>query len=183
MVIYQQWFHYYKKGEVVTMGKKSYPAKNNNKKKEDNKKRRDEPLSTSIGDLLKAKGFSIPEAEKKDTPVHKKKMHKSITEELKEEYRATGKLLSPEKLSKGFAESQASTKFDMTVKEESVEEPKKVVSREGSWDEFANAFLAEKEEPKPEPETNPTVFHLGKEYITKEGSDAKVRTDEFISKE
>ena len=47
------------------MGNKNY----HNKK--DNKPNRQENLSTTIGDLLKAKGESIPEAKKKDFK-HKK---------------------------------------------------------------------------------------------------------------
>lgn len=150
------------------MGKPKYSAKNN--KKQDPKKRREEPLSTSIGDLLKAKGMKLPETEEE--------VKKDITEELREEYKTTGKL-DPEKLAKGFA--SRSIPLDLSEKSE-VEETSTNGVREGNWKEFERLFI-NKEEPKEETPEETAVFHIGKEYITKDGTDTKVRTDEFISKE
>ena len=47
------------------MGKSKFSAN----KKEELKKKREEPLSTSIGDLLKAKGMAIPESPKPNKNV------------------------------------------------------------------------------------------------------------------
>lgn len=152
------------------MGKPKYSTKNN--KKQDPKKRREEPLSTSIGDLLKAKGMLLPEANTKEETEEV-----DITEELKKEYKATGKL-DPEKLAKGLA----SRSIPLDLSEKPKEEVHTDGVREGSWDEFTKLFI-NSEEPKEETPKETSVFRIGKEYITKDGTDTKVRTDEFISKE
>lgn len=161
------------------MGKPKYSTKNN--KKQDPKKRREEPLSTSIGELLKAKGMLLPEVEVADTKEDIKETKVDITDELRKEYKATGKI-DPKKLSEGFA--NRSIPLDLSEKTKKDEVISKPEVREGNWKEFEKLFIENNEKPENEEVLkNAEVFHVGKEYITKDGSDTRIRTDEFISKE
>jgi hypothetical protein len=118
------------------------------KKKDNNKgKRRDEPLSTSIGDILKSKGFEMPKANLVDAEA---KVAKTDT---------------PNK-------NNVSYKLDMHDPEVSTE----VV--DSTIDALFDAFTSVPEEKKESPNT----YHIGSEYITKNGSDKRVRTDTFITK-
>jgi hypothetical protein len=60
-----------------------------------------------------------------------------------------------------------------------------VIVKDGNMEDFAAAFLAEpeKEGPKMNDNSEPKAkFVINSDYITKEGTDARVRTDEFIKK-
>lgn len=150
-------------------------AKYSEKNKRDPKQKRQEPLSTSIGDLLKAKGEFIPKAKKEDAVEEPKSTGKSMEERLKD---------------KGKKIKEHPVYFDMhepeqePVKESESEEEVEV--KDGSWEEFASMMTedptAVKEYIQPKSNTK-NKFTVHAEYITKEGTDKRVRTDTFITKE
>lgn len=165
--------------------------KGNNTNRRNSKPNRSENLSTTIGDLLKSKGQKIPNFppynyNSKKRP-YKNEKKKSTTEIKKEEKIAPQveetpveepkKVTLEDIIKNGIDASKIPVPIDMSEHEKV--EP---VEHEGTWEEF-NKLFTETEEERNARE-NPVVekIHIGAEYITKDGTDKRVRTDEFITK-
>ena len=118
--------------------KKNYNSKNNKK----GNKQRQEHLSTSIGDILKAKGMLLPEVETKKS-------------------------------------NEPAVKFDM---KNDTSDNNDVVIRDGSWDEMKALMAVDPGVLDVKPADTDKIT-INAEYITKEGTDKKVRTDTFVNKE
>ena len=164
-----------------------------NKKPE---KKRSEHLSTTIGDMLRKQGNDILKTEKKPYKNNNKKYNKQ--KPYKKNYNKKPpvdnkakndeiiKKALDEAVKKGILKADDNTSFDMRTPEQIEADKYKdgVVIKDGTMEEFADAFLAEaeKEGPVMEEDTSKVKFTISSEYITKEGSDTRVRTDTFITK-
>ena len=154
-----------------------------------NIKKRPEHLTTTIGDLMKLQGNDILKTEKK--PYKKNKKYKKNFNNKKEndtvQVNDSLKKAIDDAVEKGVLRNDDLIKFDMRTSEQIEKDTYKdgVVIKDGSMEELAAAFLAEpeKEGPKINSDSEPKAkFVINSDYITKEGTDARVRTDEFIKK-
>ena len=157
------------------MGNKNQHKKNfkNNKNKNNNKPQhnRSENLSTSIGDILKAKGMLLPQAEKADEIVEEVTEEKPVEEPKKtiEELQKTGIDLSKVSAPINIYEESVvkSTGANPYVYESSVKD-------------LVGEFLAKPEDKEKEKKEPTAKFHIGAEYVTMDGTDKRIRTDTFV---
>ena len=155
-----------------------------------NTKKRSEHLTTTIGDLMKLQGNDILKTEKK--PYKKNKKYKKNFKNDKKENTTVQvndslKKAIDDAVERGVLRNDDSIKFDMRTSEQIEKDTYKdgVIIKDGNMEDFAAAFLAEpeKEGPKMNDNSEPSAkFVINSDYITKEGTDARVRTDEFIKR-
>lgn len=151
---------------------------------EKKQKNRSDKLSTTIGDLLKSQGNNILDVPKKNNKKYKKfkdnLKDKNVIIDSKKNTKSNAELSLEIAINKAVKEGklkETPTKVEFNMTDESSKE-NEVVVKDSSMDELVGAFLGEPEEKKPVDTNN--KFVINSEYISKEGSDKKVRLDNFI---
>lgn len=164
--------------DILKTEKKPYKKKNKNKNYQGKKTENNMNVKNKIKKLNNAEEVAVEAPVMKvDEPNANQKTY--TNESLKKAI--------DEAVEKGILKNDDSVNFDLRTPEQIEADKYKngVVVEDGNMEEFAKAFLAEPEKEGPRMDSSSTPkakFVINSEYITKEGSDARVRTDEFIKK-